>query len=106
MTKRPKPESSKHSTAPRSRPARATPESAASTRSEAPFAVASDGTLLINVSSLEGCDFEGRELFIGAKLTASERRTAFKRISHAAHELQSLIGGRLLKPRTANTPEK
>jgi len=86
-------------------PTRAKQKTAAVTQIDATFAVASDGTLLVNVSSLEDCHLEGRPLFIGAKLTEAEVQTAAGRIENAARELQGSICGRLLKQQTPKKPE-
>ena len=77
---------------------------AAPSQNVAPFAVASDGTLLINVSSsddaLDAAHLEGRTLFIGAGLTEEEEQLARAILDNAGHEMRSRIMGALAKRRT------
>jgi hypothetical protein len=58
-------------------------------RSQAPFAVTSDGKFLVNVSMLEGDELLGRRLFIGAELTPGEQRTARVQLGKVAYDVQA-----------------
>jgi hypothetical protein len=63
-------------------------------RSEAPFAVTSDGALLINIDALDAIDaerLEGRTFFIGAELAEGEQQLARELLDGAGHELRSKI---------------
>jgi hypothetical protein len=62
--------------------------------SSAPFAVTSDGALLINIDALDAIDagkLEGRTFFIGAELAEGERELAREFLDGAGHELRSKI---------------
>jgi hypothetical protein len=58
-------------------------------RSQAPFAVTSDGKFLVNVSMLDGRELLGRRLFIGAELTPGEQRTARIHLGKVAYDVQA-----------------
>jgi hypothetical protein len=76
-------------------------------RSEAPFAVTSDGALLINIDALDAIDAEtlqGRTFFIGAELAEGERELARKLLDSAGHELRSKIVW-ALAPNRASKPK-
>jgi len=78
-------------------------------RSEAPYAVASDGVMFINVSTIGSREIDldevllaGRPLFIGAGLTEKEEHLARTILEDASHEMRARIVGAMLKKR----PEK
>jgi hypothetical protein len=58
-------------------------------RSQAPFAVTSDGKFLVNVSMLDGRELLGRRLFIGAELTPGEQRTARGHLGKVAYDVHA-----------------
>jgi hypothetical protein len=63
-------------------------------RSPAPFAVTSDGALLINIDALDAIDagkLKGRTFFIGAELAEGEQQLARELLDGAGHELRSKI---------------
>jgi hypothetical protein len=78
---------------------------AAPPQSLAPFAMASDGTLFINVSSVDdalaAAHLEGRPVFIGAGLTGDEEQLAREIFDNAGHEMRSRIMGARAKRRVA-----
>jgi hypothetical protein len=59
------------------------------TRSQAPFAVTSDGKFLVNVGELDGSERLGRRVFIGVELTPGEQRTARVHLGTAAYDLHA-----------------
>lgn len=70
----------------------------------APFALASDGTLLVNVALLdkkEQARAGAARVFVGVPLPASARRSVLARLENAAAEAAALIEGkkRRRKPR-------
>jgi hypothetical protein len=76
-------------------------------RSSAPFAITSDGALLINIDALDAIDAErlaGRTFFIGAELAEGEQRLARELLDGAGHELRSKIVW-ALAPRRASKPK-
>lgn len=80
-------------------------------RHPAPLAVATDGTVFINVNVLDAidhADLAGRRLFIGAALTTAESQTAREILDNAGHELRAKIAGRLrsLSSRKKGTVEQ
>ena len=75
------------------------------TRSQAPFAVTSDGKFLINVGELEGSERLGRRVFIGVELTPGEQRTARVRLGTAAYDLHASFIERFEVRRAGQKPE-
>ena len=55
-----------------------------------PFAVASDGTLLVNVAGHKN-GIQKRHLFVGMALTPAEARRVLRRLDDAAHESVALV---------------
>jgi hypothetical protein len=92
----------------RPRPVRAGTSGGGPARSEAPFAVTSDGAFLINIDALDAIDAErlaDRTFFIGAELAEGEQRLARELLDGAGHELRSkivwaLAADRPTKPKT------
>lgn len=85
---------------------RATPSEIAGppARNQAPFAVTSDGTLLLNVDALDPLDAaaleaQGRTLFVGAELRGREASLAREILDNAGHDLRSRIAGALAASR-------
>ena len=75
-------------------------------RSQAPYAVASDGMMFINVSTVGSREIDldavllaGRPLFIGAGLTGKEESLARTILEDASHEMRARIVGAMLKKR-------
>lgn len=69
-----------------------------SPRCPAPFAVATDGTLLINVGAVEAiplAKLRGRRLFIGAELFPVERRRIRFHLSELGDEMCAKLVGAL-----------
>jgi hypothetical protein len=90
----------------RRRASRSGPRSAEPIRSNAPFAVASDGTPFINVGVLESLDdaeLSGRAFFIGAELKPAERRRLRERLHEAGDELGAKLAGALASRSAAST---
>jgi hypothetical protein len=84
----------------RSRRAEGSGERARTKRSQAPFAVTSDGTLLLNVDALDPLDAaaleaDDRTLFVGAELRGQEASLARATLDDAGHDLRSRIVGAL-----------
>ena len=65
------------------------------------FAVASDGTLLVNVAGQKDVR-HGRRMFVGVPLTAAESRRVLQRLDDAAHESVALV----LAARTGSKPRR
>ena len=74
------------------------------TRSQAPFAVTTDGRFLVNVSALDGYELLGRRLFIGAELTPGEQRTARVRLGIAAYDVHAAFIERFEARRAGQKP--
>jgi hypothetical protein len=77
-----------------------------SRRSQAPFAVTTDGKLLLNVDALDPLDIatleaQGRTLFIGAELQEHEDVLARRILDNAGHDVRSRIAGELAAPGAA-----
>jgi hypothetical protein len=69
-------------------------------RNQAPYAVTSDGTFLLNVDALDPLDAAaleagGRTLFVGAELRGHEASLARAVLDNAGHDLRSKIVGAL-----------
>jgi hypothetical protein len=74
-----------------------------------PFALGSDGSLILNVASafatrdiaavIRMAQKDGRPLFIGLVLTASERRAALRRLDNASAETAAQLSGAGAKAR-------
>ncbi|HEY6559444.1 MAG TPA: hypothetical protein VI072_19300 [Polyangiaceae bacterium] len=74
-----------------------------------PFALGSDGSLILNVASafatrdiaavIRKAQKDGRPLFIGVVLTASERRAALRRLDNASAETAAQLSGAGAKAR-------
>jgi hypothetical protein len=85
------------------------------TRITAPFAVTSDGQLLINVAECDGRSLEGRVLFTGVVMSKGEAARARKVVSDAVFDASSQIAARMpprkaagkrrLKARPASKPK-
>lgn len=68
-----------------------------------PFALGSDGSLILNVASafatrdvaavIRKARKDGRPLFVGVVLTASERRAALSRLDNASAETAAQLSG-------------
>ena len=79
------------------------------TRSAAPFAVTSDGVVLINVDALEALDgavLSGRALFIGAELKGREKTLARQRLHDVADEVYAKLVGSLATVHPPSQREK
>jgi hypothetical protein len=59
----------------------------------APFAMTSDGQMLINAAECEGRDLEGRPLFTGVLITKPEGRIVRKAVDDPVWEKVSKIAG-------------
>jgi hypothetical protein len=76
-------------------------------RNQAPYAVTSDGTLLMNVDALDPLDAaaleaDGRTLFVGAELRGREASLARAILDNAGHDLRSRIAGALAASRVGS----
>lgn len=67
-------------------------------RAFVPFAIRSDGAVLINVNECEGRSIKGRERFTGAVLRPSEARIAFGGLDDGLSSAAAQIAGKM--PRT------
>jgi hypothetical protein len=61
----------------------------------APFAVTSDGQMLINAAECEGRDLEGRAVFTGVLITTPESRVVRKAVNDTVCERMSKIAGKM-----------
>ena len=67
-----------------------------------PFAITSDGRLVINVTECEGRSLEGREMFTGAVLNEKEARAALGRITNGIADAAAWIAGEMpVQPRAS-----
>jgi hypothetical protein len=79
-----------------------------------PFALGSDGSLILNVTSafatrdiealLREAVRDGRTLFVGVVLDGTDRREAVRRLDNAGAETAALLSGRARKPRARKRP--
>ena len=65
--------------------------------SDASVAIAVDGTLLLNIDELDGCDLEGRKLFVGVVLSGAEREDGRRMLRDACDDIRSRLGGQMTK---------
>lgn len=61
----------------------------------APFALTSNGELLINISECEGRSLEGRAIFTGVTVSRSESRFVVQRVDDGMADAASTIAGRI-----------
>jgi hypothetical protein len=103
MSKRTTEGSASKKQTPRSRGAGRDKQTTRPRRSQAPFAVTSDGTLLLNVDALDPLDVaaleaQGRTIFIGAELQGHEGVLARRILDNVGHDVRSRIAGALTAP--------
>jgi hypothetical protein len=76
---------------------------------KAPFAVTSDGTVLVNVAEFDGVKnvhdavamAKGAQVFVGVPLTRAEAHRVIAQVGHGHREAAAQIAGRRQRRRTA-----
>ncbi len=71
-----------------------------------PFALRSDGRLLLGVDALADRDLTGCELWTGLVLRGEEEAYVFERAENAAHEIAAKVIGKIPRLKAPEAPEE
>ena len=65
-----------------------------------PFAITSNGKILLNVDACPNLNLEGRTIFRGIELSEDEAAYAFRKIEHTIHDAAGHLGGMIKRRET------